>query len=218
METDRKILDQGCQFGTDDRSPEPKELGRTPLHLLWVSVENRQTLRSQSELISITLSRKRSSRAVDGLNKARVLTKNPGASAHPRTPALSPSWQSSRTGRYPRIFLTGPNPGDTGRPGKSFANVPRRPDHLAQDFLSHAVRVGIQPGAGRAGLGRALPASLESGPVFYQSILEATSLFPDTFCRLKSPSRGNGRFGRSAISVSESSRSRVGAHLPANRK
>ena len=30
METDRKILDQGCQFGTDDRSPEPRNRAAPP--------------------------------------------------------------------------------------------------------------------------------------------------------------------------------------------
>ena len=30
METDRQILDQGCQFGTDDRSPEPRNRGAPP--------------------------------------------------------------------------------------------------------------------------------------------------------------------------------------------
>ena len=78
--------------------------------------------------------------------------------------------------------------------------------------------VSPDPRWGRAGLGRALPASLESGPVFYQSILEATSLFPDTFCRLKSPSRGNGRFGRSAVSLLGRRGVESGAHLPAKRK
>ena len=92
------------------------------------------------------------------------------------------------------------------------------PELHGSRFSMHGLWVGTQPGAKRAGLGRALPVSLEKWPAFQQSILEAPCLLPDKFCRLESDQAAI-RIRSKRVIRSWVSRSRVQhAHLPPNRK
>ena len=134
----RKILDQGCQFGTDDRSPEPKKPRRHPLHRVGVVRER------CNRLIRCDRSLERQSHDRMGVPRSSV-----GAS----------------------------------RVGPLRCRRPWR-----------------------------------TGRAFHQSILEATSLFPDTFLSSQRAIERQWQI-RSKRGVLPGRRGvESGAHLPANRK
>ena len=133
METDRKILDQGCQFGTDDRSPEPRNRAAPP---------------------PSSLGRRRPGKDPSGLSHATDLSKG---SLMTGWVSPDPAWERAGLGRCA-----------AGVPGER---------------AGHSTRVSWRP------------------PLCSRI----------HFCRLKERSSGNGRFGRSAVSLPGSSRSRTPA-------